>query len=102
PESPASRLLAPLVVSIIRHLCRQALKPRPHRGYRFAPIAVSVRSDRTYITPPDSAGVAISSSPIEFVAICLNSGPAAMTSISPSSFERYILPSAATGEALKP
>ena len=29
-------------------------------------------AERTYITPSDSAGVAISSSPIEFVAMCLN------------------------------
>jgi hypothetical protein len=43
---------------------------------------------RTYITPSESAGVAISSSPIEFVAICLNGDPAATTNISPSSLER--------------
>ena len=35
-------------------------------------MAKSVFDERTYITPSDSAGVAISSSPIEFVATCLN------------------------------
>lgn len=45
-------------------------------------------ADRTNITPFDSAGVAISGSPIELVATCLNVRPASMTSISPSSFDR--------------
>jgi hypothetical protein len=52
------------------------------------PIAKRLRAVRTYITPSDSAGVAISSSPIAFVAISLNPGPAVTTRMSPSSFER--------------
>jgi hypothetical protein len=35
-------------------------------------MANSVRAPRTYMTPCDSAGVAISVSPIAFVATCLN------------------------------
>jgi len=54
----------------------------------FFPIANTLAAVRTYMTPPDKAGVAISSSPIELVATCANFCPAAMTSISPSSFER--------------
>ena len=57
-------------------------------SYGLRAIANTLADDRTYITPSDSAGVAINSSPIEFVAMCANLGPAAMTSISPSSFER--------------
>lgn len=52
------------------------------------PIATRLDTDRTYITPSDSAGVAISSSPIELVAMCENVSPAPITSISPSSFDR--------------
>ncbi len=48
------------------------------------------------------AGVAMSNSPILFVAISLNSDPGFTTKISPSSPERYNMPSSATGEALKP
>jgi hypothetical protein len=43
---------------------------------------------RTNITPFDSAGVAISRSPIELAASALNSRPAATTRMSPSSFDR--------------
>lgn len=65
-------------------------------------MAKRLAADRTYITPSDKAGVAIKSSPIELVAMCSNSRPAATTIISPSSLETMILPSAATGEALNP
>ena len=70
------------------------LMTRPEMGvsradpYGFRPIANRLPDERTNITPEDSAGVAISSSPIGFVAMCRNVGPAAMTSISPSSLER--------------
>ena len=40
------------------------------------PIANSVLVDRTYITPSESAGVAMSMSPIALVETCANSGPA--------------------------
>ena len=56
--------------------------------YFRAEIAVTLCDERTNIVPFDSAGVAISSSPIEFVARCVNVRPAAMTRISPSSFDR--------------
>ncbi len=52
------------------------------------PIANKLVDERTYITPSDNACVAISSSPIEFVPKCVNLSPAAITYISPSSFER--------------
>jgi hypothetical protein len=45
-------------------------------SYGLSPIANKLRDDRTYITPPDSAGVAISNSPMEFVAMRLKVGPA--------------------------
>jgi hypothetical protein len=54
----------------------------------FRPIANRLAADRTYITPSESAGVAMRSSPIEFAPRCLNTGPAATTIISPSSLER--------------
>src|SRR5262245_9218419 len=54
----------------------------------FRPTANKLDAERTYITPSDSAGVAISNSPIELVAMWLNFSPAEITSISPSSFER--------------
>ena len=47
----------------------------------------TLAAERTYILPSDSAGVAISSSPMELVARCRNSRPAAITSISPSSLD---------------
>jgi hypothetical protein len=53
---------------------------------------------RTYRTPPDSAGVAMTSSPIGLVPIFLNSRPAATTMMSPSSLVREMRPSAATGD----
>jgi hypothetical protein len=37
-------------------------------AHYFRPIANRLADERTYITPSDKAGVAISSSPIEFVA----------------------------------
>ena len=40
------------------------------------------------MTPSDSAGVAITSSPIEFEPSFLNSRPAATTMMSPSSLDR--------------
>ena len=52
------------------------------------PIAKRLRAVRTYMTPPESAGVAISSSPIGLIAISLNSSPAETTTMSPSSFDR--------------
>jgi hypothetical protein len=52
------------------------------------PIANRLLDDRTYMAPSDSAGVAIRSSPMAFVATCRNSRPAAITRISPSSFDR--------------
>src|SRR5262245_46103539 len=51
----------------------------------FAPMANSVLAPRTYITPSDSAGVAINVSPIAFVARSLKVVPASTTSMSPSS-----------------
>jgi hypothetical protein len=60
--------------------------PAQSTGYRVAPIANRVCKPRTYITPRDRAGVAISSSPIALVAMWRNSRPAETTSISPSSF----------------
>lgn len=51
----------------------------------FLPIANKCCAPRTYMTPSESAGVAISDSPIAFVASALNSGPAARTMMSPSS-----------------
>lgn len=51
---------------------------------------------------PDSAGVAKFGSPVSIVASTSNSGPARTTLTSPSSEAAYSLPSAATGEALKP
>ena len=65
-----------------------AVTPRPRRDVHFLPIANRVCEPRTYITPCDSAGVAISDSPIEFVATWVNVSPASMTSISPSSFDK--------------
>ena len=56
--------------------------------YFFLPIAKRLAFERTYITPSDKAGVAISSSPIELVAMWLNFSPAETTSISPSSFDK--------------
>jgi hypothetical protein len=46
--------------------------------------------------------VAIKGWPIGLVAISSNFGPALTTRTSPSSLGRYSLPSATTGEALKP
>ncbi len=70
-------------------------RPRPRPGTDQAEtveknltpylIANSVRAPRTYMTPFESAGVAISASPMGFVAMCRNSGPAATTMTSPSS-----------------
>ena len=51
-------------------------------------MAKRLRAVRTYITPPDSAGVAISRSPIGLMATSLKSRPAATTTMSPSSFDR--------------
>src|SRR5262245_3909238 len=75
---------------------------KDHLTSCLRPTANRLCEERTYITPSDKAGVAISNSPIELAPRYSNFRPAAMTSISPSSFERYSLPSAATGEALKP
>ena len=58
------------------------------RGYVLRPIANRLCTERTYMTPCDSAGVAINNSPMEFVAICLKVGPAWTTEISPSSLDR--------------
>jgi len=58
------------------------------RGYVLRPIAKRLCTERTYMTPCDSAGVAINNSPMEFVAICLKVGPAWTTEISPSSLDR--------------
>ena len=55
---------------------------------------------RTYNTPSDNAGVAISVSPIGFSARTSNSAPAFTTKTLPSSLEKYTLPSLATGEAV--
>ena len=66
----------------------EALVVFPETLYRRFPIANSVRDERIYIAPSDSAGVAMSGSPIEFVAMCVNVGPAATTSISPSSLDK--------------
>src|SRR3954463_7597966 len=52
------------------------------------PTANSPRAVRTYIMPSDNAGVAISKSAIGFTASSLNSRPAAMTIMSPSSLPR--------------
>ena len=56
-------------------------------GYVLRPIANRLCTERTYMTPCDSAGVAINNSPMEFVAICLKVGPAWTTEISPSSLD---------------
>jgi hypothetical protein len=61
---------------------------RPLGFSQRVPMANTADADRTYMTPSESAGVAMRSSPIRFVAISRNSRPAATTSISPSSFER--------------
>ena len=53
-----------------------------------AAIANRLRALLTYITPRDSAGVAITSSPIAFVAIGWNCRPARITVMSPSSLVR--------------
>ncbi len=42
------------------------------RNHFFLPTANTLSAERTYITPSDSAGVAIKSSPIVFVAIWEN------------------------------
>src|SRR5678815_6184212 len=60
--------------------------------YFLRPMANRLWDERTYITPSDSAGVAISNSPIEFVAMWLNFSPAEMTSISPVSYTHLTLP----------
>ena len=80
--------------ALIRRMWLRAIKRRAEAVRSAAPVygrpptANRPPEDRTYITPSDSAGVAISSSPIEFVAMWRNSGPAATTMISPSSPER--------------
>src|SRR5262245_29295013 len=68
-------------------------------GVGASPIARRLDDVRTYMTPCESAGVAMIGSPIVFVATCLNSDPAASTIMSPSSLEMYSLPSAAIGDA---
>lgn len=57
------------------------------RFYRL-PMANRLEDPRTYITPSERAGVAITVSPTELVDKCTNVGPAWTTSISPSSFDR--------------
>jgi hypothetical protein len=56
--------------------------------YFFRPTANTLCAERTYITPSESAGVAINNSPIEFVPRNSNLRPAAITSMSPSSFDK--------------
>ena len=56
-------------------------------GHFFRPIAKTFFAVRAYRTPSESAGVAISVSPMSFAEICVNFVPAAMTLISPSSLE---------------
>ena len=46
-----------------------------HGRYGLRPIANRLSDERTYITPSDNAGVAISISPIEFVADGVNFPP---------------------------
>src|SRR3569832_2069349 len=56
--------------------------------YLLRPMAKRLWEERTYITPSERAGVAMSNSPIEFVAMWLNFSPADTTRISPSSIDR--------------
>ena len=75
-------------VPVFKKVLGKAYRFRQGYGAAGRPIAKSVETPRTYMTPSESAGVAISISPIEFVAMCLNEAPASTTSISPSSFDR--------------
>src|SRR5690349_6564426 len=96
------RLAAPVLMRAVR-LSRLALASRAERSlrsgsdngrssevnmvgnrgarYRLRPTANRLDAERTYMTPCEMAGVAISNSPIEFVATWRNSGPARTTNI---------------------
>src|SRR5262249_33772408 len=97
--SPGARTL---VVQLLQarddRVDRAGLAQRVHRR----PIATRDFAVRTYMTPFESAGVAITSSPISFTATCRNARPASTTSMLPSSLDRWTRPSAAPGAALKP
>jgi hypothetical protein len=71
-----------------RFRCTLRANPRSFPRPYCLPMANSVDVARTYMTPSDSAGVAISISPIALVATSLKTGPASTTSMSPSSFDR--------------
>jgi hypothetical protein len=74
-ETPLDRVLTSIIIDF------------PAR-YLFRPTANTLCADRTYITLSESAGVAINNSPIEFVPRFSNFRPAAITSMSPSSFDK--------------
>src|SRR5262249_62177808 len=83
--SPGARTL---VVQLLQarddRVDRAGLAQRVHRR----PIAPRDFAVRTYMTPFETAGVAITSSPIWFSPIFLNVFPASTTKMSPSSWER--------------
>src|SRR5438034_3491529 len=68
---------------------------------RRAPIAYRFSSDRMKIRPCATAGEARHSSFSAFRARTTQLRPASTTTVSPSSFRRYTLPSAPTGDAEK-
>jgi hypothetical protein len=68
-------------------LSKTAFRSSVHDPH-FVPIANTLPAPRTYRTPLDNAGVAITSSPIALVATWRNSRPAPTTMIWPSSFDR--------------
>jgi len=56
-------------LSSTRRTQRAAENAKKPGNYFLRPIAKRLSAERTYITPSDNAGVAISNSPIEFVAM---------------------------------
>src|SRR5262249_25234596 len=71
-------------------------------AYGRRPIAMSWLAVRKNQAPSTRAGVASVCSPSRLTRSSLNSGPAARTNVSPSSFVKNTFPSTVTGDAEKP
>src|SRR6185369_172861 len=113
-RDPSAREIPTIRVRAIRFtVVFPSLFYYPRRSGRsaahFADLVVDVAASpnayrceivRTIRRPSEIAGVAIMTSPTGFLASNSYFGPALTTNTSPSSLERYIFPSEATGEAV--